>query len=87
MQDAPIIVLDEPTVSLDPITERELLDTVFKVLHDKTIIWVTHHLAGINHVDQVRFLEDGGFDMQGTPRALYQEEPRFRKLYELDEGK
>lgn len=86
LQDAPIIILDEPTVSLDPITERQLLDTVFKVLHDKTIIWVTHHLAGIDHVDQVRFLEDGVFDMQGTPQALYRDEPRFRKLYALDAG-
>lgn len=46
LQDAPVIILDEPTVSLDPITERQLLDTLFEVLHDKTIIWVTHHLAG-----------------------------------------
>lgn len=87
LQDAPIIILDEPTVSLDPITERQLLDTVFDVLKDKTIIWVTHHLAGIEHVDQVRFLENGVFDMQGTPQALYRDEPRFRKLYALDAGR
>ncbi|MCH4123853.1 MAG: thiol reductant ABC exporter subunit CydC [Levilactobacillus sp.] len=87
LQDAPIIILDEPTVSLDPITEQHLLDTVFSVLHDKTIIWVTHHLAGINHVDQVRFIEDGHFDMQGTPAQLYQDNARFRSLYDLDRGK
>lgn len=86
LQDAPIIVLDEPTVSLDPITERDLLNTVFEVLKDKTIIWVTHHLAGIEHVDQVRFLENGQFDMKGTPKELYRGEARFRKLYELDRG-
>ncbi|MGL0749717.1 thiol reductant ABC exporter subunit CydC [Secundilactobacillus paracollinoides] len=87
LQDAPIIILDEPTVSLDPITEKDLLDTVFNVLKDKTIIWVTHHLAGIDHVDQVRFLENGQFDMQGTPDNLYQHEARFRRLYDLDRGK
>lgn len=87
LQDAPIIILDEPTVSLDPITEQHLLDTVFSVLHDKTIIWVTHHLAGINHVDQVRFIEDGHFDMQGTPAELYRDNARFRSLYDLDRGK
>ncbi len=86
LQDAPIIILDEPTVSLDPITEKHLLDTVFTVLADKTIIWVTHHLAGIKHVDQVRFLEKGQFDMQGTPVELYRTEARFRRLYELDQG-
>ncbi|KRN03098.1 cytochrome bd biosynthesis ABC-type transporter, ATPase and permease component [Levilactobacillus senmaizukei DSM 21775 = NBRC 103853] len=86
LQDAPVIILDEPTVSLDPITERDLLDTVFRVLKDKTIIWVTHHLAGIDHVDQVRFIEDGRFDMQGTPAELYRNNPRFQALYNLDRG-
>ncbi|KLD57809.1 cysteine ABC transporter ATP-binding protein, partial [Lactiplantibacillus plantarum] len=83
LQDAPIIILDEPTVSLDPITEAHLLTTVFRVLHDKTILWVTHHLAGVNHVDQVRFLEDGQFDMAGTPSELYANAPRFKRLYKL----
>ncbi|MFD1421738.1 thiol reductant ABC exporter subunit CydC [Lactiplantibacillus songbeiensis] len=86
LQDAPIIILDEPTVSLDPITEAHLLATVFKVLQDKTILWVTHHLAGINYVDQVRFLEDGQFDMAGTPQELYASAPRFKRLYDLDQG-
>ncbi|ETY74820.1 thiol reductant ABC exporter subunit CydC [Lactiplantibacillus fabifermentans] len=86
LQDAPIIILDEPTVSLDPITEAHLLQTVFRVLNDKTILWVTHHLAGINNVDQVRFLEDGQFDMAGTPQDLYATAPRFKRLYDLDQG-
>lgn len=87
LQDAPIIILDEPTVSLDPITEKKLLDKVFELLHDKTIIWVTHHLAGIAHVDQVRFMENGEFDMQGTPQELYKSQARFRQLYDLDRGR
>jgi len=86
LQDAPIIILDEPTVSLDPITEQHLLDTVFDVLKDKTIIWVTHHLAGVQHVNQVRFIEDGTFDMQGTPQELYRSNARFRALYDMDQG-
>lgn len=86
LQDAPIIILDEPTVSLDPITEKQLLDQVFTLLKDKTIIWVTHHLAGVAHVDQVRFLEAGKFEMVGTPKELYMNNEHFRKLYDLDRG-
>ncbi|MDT6980197.1 thiol reductant ABC exporter subunit CydC [Levilactobacillus zymae] len=86
LQDTSVIILDEPTVSLDPITEQHLLDTVFDVLQDKTIIWVTHHLTGIQHVDQVRFIENGRFDMQGTPQELYRDNARFRALYDLDRG-
>ncbi|MFD0898163.1 thiol reductant ABC exporter subunit CydC [Loigolactobacillus binensis] len=86
IQDAPIILLDEPTVGLDPITEKALLNTIFKVLADKTVIWVTHHLQGIEHADQVIFLEQGQIAMQGTPHELYQTNARFRKLYQLDQG-
>ncbi|MDI5789331.1 ATP-binding cassette domain-containing protein [Bacillus licheniformis] len=43
LQDAPIVVLDEPTVGLDPKTEKELLSTMFQVLDGKTVLWITHH--------------------------------------------
>lgn len=86
LQDAPIIILDEPTVSLDPITEAEILATIFKLFKDKTIIWVTHHLMGVKYVDQVRFIENGAFAMSGSPAQLYQSEPRFKKLLDLDRG-
>lgn len=87
LQDTPIIILDEPTVALDPITEQHLLKTIFKVLEDKTVIWVTHHLVGINYVDQVRFIEHGQFDMSGTPQELYANSERFKRLYEMDQGR
>lgn len=47
LKDVPIVLLDEPTVGLDPITEQALIDTFFEQLTDKTIIWITHHLQGI----------------------------------------
>src|SRR5699024_12214226 len=46
LQDTPIIIMDEPTIGLDPITEKELLETLINGAQDKTIIWITHHLAG-----------------------------------------
>ncbi|UQS82146.1 thiol reductant ABC exporter subunit CydC [Bombilactobacillus folatiphilus] len=86
LQDAPIVLLDEPTVGLDPITENKLLDTIFDVLHDKTIFWVTHHLQGINHVDQVIFLANGQIEMQGQPQKLMRENQHFQELYRMDQG-
>ncbi|MCM0598262.1 thiol reductant ABC exporter subunit CydC [Periweissella fabalis] len=86
LQDAPIIILDEPTVSLDPITENEVLTTIFKLLADKTIIWVTHHLTGINFANQVYFLDNGNFTMSGSPQALYAHNQHFKQLLDLDTG-
>ena len=86
LQDAPIVLLDEPTVGLDPITEHDLLQTIFTVLQDKTIIWVTHHLQGINHVDQVIFWNQGQIEMAGNPQHLYQTNAHFQALYRMDQG-
>ncbi|AKP67721.1 thiol reductant ABC exporter subunit CydC [Companilactobacillus ginsenosidimutans] len=86
LQDAPVVLLDEPTVGLDPITENALLETFFEVLKDKTIIWVTHHLQGVTHVDHVVFVTDEGIEMQGAPKDLYSNNAHFKELYELDQG-
>ncbi|WP_461240016.1 thiol reductant ABC exporter subunit CydC [Paucilactobacillus sp. N302-9] len=86
LQDTPIVILDEPTVALDPITEHDLLKTIFDVLKDKTIIWVTHHLVGIQSVDRVYFVEHGQLDMNGTPAELLATNTRFQNLYRLDTG-
>ncbi|MDF7626415.1 thiol reductant ABC exporter subunit CydC [Lactobacillaceae bacterium L1_55_11] len=85
LQDAPIVVLDEPTVSLDPKTEYEVLNQMFSALADRTIVWVTHHLTGINRVDQIAFLKGGHFELTGTPTELYQDSPYFRELLALDQ--
>ncbi|GKQ43422.1 amino acid ABC transporter ATP-binding protein [Companilactobacillus sp. RD055328] len=87
LQDTPIVLLDEPTVGLDPITENKLLETLFDVLSDKTIIWVTHHLHSINHADKVIFLSDSQIEMQGNPVELYKTNKHFQELYKMDQGK
>lgn len=87
LQDTPIVLLDEPTVGLDPLTEQALIDTFFSQLQDKTVIWITHHLQGIEIMDRVIFIEDGCLEMSGTPAALAQNNARFQQLKAIDEGK
>ncbi|WP_317943741.1 thiol reductant ABC exporter subunit CydC [Carnobacterium maltaromaticum] len=86
LQDAPIVLLDEPTVGLDPITEQVLLDVLFNVLSDKTIIWITHHLQGVDQMDQVVFIESGKIEIEGTPKELLANNKRYQTLYHLDRG-
>ncbi|MFD1484609.1 thiol reductant ABC exporter subunit CydC [Lacticaseibacillus baoqingensis] len=87
LQDAPIVLLDEPTVGLDPITEADLIRTIFTTLQDKTVLWVTHHLQGVARCDQVLFLEDGRLTMADTPAHLAAANTRYQHLYALDAGK
>lgn len=50
LQDTSVVLLDEPTVGLDPRTEKDLLNTLFSALQDKTLMWVTHHLLADLHL-------------------------------------
>ncbi|PFL17341.1 thiol reductant ABC exporter subunit CydC [Bacillus cereus] len=86
MQESPIIVLDEPTIGLDPKTELSLIETMFSATEEKTVIWITHHLVGIEHVDEVIFLDRGQIVMRGSHEQLLKENKKYRKLYELDKG-
>ncbi|MFB5252417.1 thiol reductant ABC exporter subunit CydC [Bacillus mycoides] len=86
MQEAPIIVLDEPTIGLDPKTELALIETMFSATEEKTVIWITHHLVGIEHVDEVIFLDSGQIAMKGSHEQLLKENEKYRRLYELDKG-
>lgn len=86
LKDTPVVILDEPTVGLDPITERNLMETIFTALEGKTIIWITHHLMGIEQMDEVIFLEKGQMVMQAPHAQLIKTNLRYKQLYQLDHG-
>ncbi|MEY8538397.1 thiol reductant ABC exporter subunit CydC [Lactococcus muris] len=86
LSDVDMVILDEPTVSLDPITENQLLRLFFERLKDKTIIFITHHLLGVQHMDRVIFLENGKIKLDDQPKHLLQNDEDFRKLYQMDLG-
>lgn len=86
LQDTPIILLDEPMVGLDPVTEQALLETLFKTTAGKTLIMITHHLQGVSKMDQVIFIEGGTLTMSGAPAELERTNPHYQKLLAFDKG-
>lgn len=82
----PVVLLDEPTVSLDPLTESKLLDTIFDVLADRTVIMVTHHLCGIEHMNRVLLVQDGRILLDDSPQELAQSSELFQRLLAFDRG-
>ncbi len=81
---APIVLIDEPFSALDPVTEAGLLETLFDVCADRTLIVITHHLAEIGRFDRVVFVEQGSVALDGTPEGLAQQSDFFRTLLEFD---
>ena len=84
IQNNELLLLDEPTVGLDPKTEHELLKTIFETNRDKTIVWITHHLNSIKYMDRIIVITDGKVEMNGTHEELYQTNEKYRKLYDMD---
>ena len=84
IQNNQLLLLDEPTVGLDPKTEHELLKTIFETNRDKTIVWITHHLNSIKYMDRIIFIKDGKVEMNGTHEELYRTNEKYRKLYDMD---
>lgn len=86
LQETPIVIFDEPTIGLDPKTEQALLQTMFSAAKEKTVIWVTHHLAGIEQMDEIIFLEEGKIALQGSHQYLFATSAQYRTLYKMDKG-
>lgn len=73
LKDAPIIILDEATASVDPENEAELQAAIDALTHDKTIIMIAHRLKTVRHAEQILVLSGGQIVQQGTHEALMQE--------------
>jgi ATP-binding cassette subfamily C protein CydC len=83
LKDAPIVILDEPTANLDPITERQVLATLFGLLKGKMTLLITHRLVGMENVDQILVMDGGRVVERGTHAALLQKQGLYRRLWDL----
>jgi ATP-binding cassette subfamily C protein CydCD len=83
LQDSPIFLLDEPTANLDPVTERELLDTLYGILAGKTTLLITHRLVGLNRADRILVLHQGKVVESGTERDLLSKDSFYRQMWAL----
>lgn len=82
LREAPIFLLDEPTANLDAITEHEVLETLFDVLRDRTVLLITHRLIGLENMDEILVLDKGRIVERGTHAALLNQNGLYRHLWE-----
>lgn len=69
-KNAPIVILDEPTASLDPIAEVHLYDRFNNIIGEKTSLYISHRLASVKFCDSIAVFADGELVERGTHRAL-----------------
>jgi ATP-binding cassette, subfamily B, bacterial len=82
-----LIVLDEPSASLDVMTENEIFDTTLKLMQGRTSIVITHRLANVVHCDRIVYLDSGRICEEGTHKELMKQNGKYAELFSIQAKK
>lgn len=80
LKDAPIIILDEATASVDPENEAQLQKAIDELTHDKTIIMIAHRLKTVQEADQILVINQGKLVQRGRHKELVKQEGIYRRF-------
>jgi len=83
MRNPSILLLDEPTSSLDTESERLIQDAMDRFVHGRTTIVIAHRLSTILHADRIIVMEQGRVVESGTHHELLERGGLYRRLYEI----
>ena len=83
LKNAPIIILDEATASVDPENEHLIQEAISELTQGKTIITIAHRLETIENADQILVVEDGRVVQKGTHESLLREDGVYRRFVEV----
>ena len=86
LKNAPILVLDEATSSLDSESESLIQDALHDLMRDKTVIVIAHRLSTIMEMDRIVVIEDGQVTSSGTHRELLRKKGMYAKLWDIQAG-
>ena len=83
LKDAPIVLLDEATASLDVENETKVQGALSRLLQGKTVLVIAHRMRTVAGADHIVVLEDGHVAQQGAPAELLEQGGLYRRMVEL----
>ena len=85
LKDAPVVILDEATASIDPENEHLIQQALSELTRGKTIITIAHRLATVQNADQILVVDDGRIAERGTHAQLLRQNGLYKRFTELRE--
>lgn len=85
LKDAPIVILDEATASIDPENEHLIQEAISALTHGKTIVTIAHRLATIENADQILVIDGGTVAQRGTHKELLEQEGTYKTFIKIRE--
>ncbi len=82
LKNAPILILDEISASLDVENEKKIQESLNKLIRDKTVIIISHRMKSIENADKIVVLENGKVESQGKHEELLQKSKVYKNLIE-----
>ena len=87
LKDAPIVLLDEATASIDPDNEAYIQQAITEMVKGKTLVVIAHKLSAVMGADQILMIEDGQISARGTHSQLLESSPAYQELWEKQKNR
>jgi len=82
-RNAPVLILDEPTASIDAVAEAEIFNNIYKFIENKTVIIISHRFSTVRNADRIIVLDKGKIIEQGSHEELLKKKGKYANAFKL----